>query len=226
MAIDTSGLLGSAQLAGVKVNPRGYAWRLARNQSGNLAADIVLGSQPPSQRTETPPFRLAFLAVTERLPHHLRHSLGGHRYWHSSRGRGRADHQQYRRSRRVLRHRRTRRLVRLPDLDAKGPSALAPPLRPPSPRPPLRHASRDQRDSADKTEPALAAEPTERMEATEATEPIERIDPAEPMDKIEPVEPMDKIDPLEPILSSEPAEPADRSELFVFPMPRFSHSGQ
>jgi hypothetical protein len=128
----------------------------------------------------------------------------------------------------VLRHRRTRRLVLLPDLDAKGPSALAPPLRTPGPRPlpVLRHASRDQRDSADKIEPALAAEPTEKMEATEATEPIERIDPAEPMDKIEPVEPMDKIDPLDPILSSEPAEPADRSEPFVFPMPRFSHSDQ
>jgi hypothetical protein len=66
MAIDASGLLGSAQLAGVKVNPRGYAWRLARNQSGNLAADIVLGSQPQSGHAETPPFRLAFLAVTEQ----------------------------------------------------------------------------------------------------------------------------------------------------------------
>jgi hypothetical protein len=65
MAIDASGLLGSAQLAGVKVNPRGYAWRQARNQSGNLAADIVLGSQPQSRRAETPPLRLAFLAVTE-----------------------------------------------------------------------------------------------------------------------------------------------------------------
>jgi hypothetical protein len=128
----------------------------------------------------------------------------------------------------VLRHRCTLGLVRLPDLDAKSPSALAPPLRTPSarPLPVLRHASRDQRDSADKIEPALAAEPTEIMEANEATEPIERIDPAEPMDKIEPVEPMDKMDPLDPILSSEPAEPADRSELFMFPIPRFSHSGQ
>jgi len=86
-----------------------------------------------------------------------------------------------------------------------------------------RHARRDQRDSADKIEPALAAEPIEKMEATDATEPIERTDPAEPMHKIEPVEPMDKIDPLDPILSSEPAEPADRGELFVYPMPGFSH---
>jgi hypothetical protein len=86
-----------------------------------------------------------------------------------------------------------------------------------------RHARRDQRDSADKIEPALAAEPTEKMEATEATEPIERTDPAEPMHRIEPAEPMDKIDPLDPMLRSEPAEPADRGELSVFPMLRFSH---
>jgi hypothetical protein len=89
-----------------------------------------------------------------------------------------------------------------------------------------RHASRDQRDSADKIEPALAAEPIEKREATEPTEPIERIDPAEPMDRIEPAEPIDKIDPLDPILRSEPAEPADRGELSVFPMLRFSHPGQ
>jgi hypothetical protein len=67
MAIDASGVLGSPQLAGVKVNPAGYAWRLARNQSGNLAADIVHGGQPRSGRAETPPFgRLAFLAVTDQ----------------------------------------------------------------------------------------------------------------------------------------------------------------
>ena len=73
-----------------------------------------------------------------------------------------------------------------------------------------RHARRDQRDSADKIEPALAAEPTEKREATEATEPIERTDPAEPMHRIEPADPIDKIDPLDPMLRSEPAEPADR----------------
>jgi hypothetical protein len=86
-----------------------------------------------------------------------------------------------------------------------------------------RHARTDQRDRADKIEPALAAEPTENMDATEATEPIERIDPAEPMLRIEPAEPMDKIDPLDPMLSSEPREPADRSALPAFPMPGFSH---
>jgi len=96
-----------------------------------------------------------------------------------------------------------------------------------------RHAQTDQRDSTDKTEPALAAEPTENMEAAEATAPIDKIDPAEPtdkiepaepIDKIEPVEPIDKIDPLDPMLSSEPAEWADRSELPMFPMPGFSHN--
>ena len=86
-----------------------------------------------------------------------------------------------------------------------------------------RHARRDQRDSADKIEPALAAEPIEKMEATEATEPIERTDPAEPMLRIEPAEPMDKIDPLDPMLRSEPAEPAARREISVFAMPGFSH---
>ena len=94
-----------------------------------------------------------------------------------------------------------------------------------------RHARRDQRDSADKiepalaadnTEPALAAEPTEKMEATEATEPIDRTDPAEPMHRIEPAEPIDKIDPLDPMLRSEPEEPARRG-LSVFLILRFSH---
>jgi hypothetical protein len=86
-----------------------------------------------------------------------------------------------------------------------------------------RHARMDQRDNADKIEPALAAEPTEKMEATEPTEPIDRIEPAEPMHRIEPAEPMDKIDPLDPMLRSEPAEPAGRGELSVFPMLGFSH---
>jgi hypothetical protein len=89
-----------------------------------------------------------------------------------------------------------------------------------------RHARRDQRDSAEKIEPALAAEPTEKMEATEATEPIDRTDPAEPMQRIEPAEPMDKIDPLDPMLTSEPAEPAGRGELSVFPILGFSHPGR
>jgi hypothetical protein len=67
MAIDASGVLGSRQVAGVKVNPPGYAWRLARNQTGNLAADVVLGGPPHSGPAETPPFgRLAYLAVTDQ----------------------------------------------------------------------------------------------------------------------------------------------------------------
>jgi hypothetical protein len=59
MAIDASGVLGSRQLAGVKVNAPGTAARLARNQggsgSGSLAADIVLSGQPPAGGAETPP---------------------------------------------------------------------------------------------------------------------------------------------------------------------------
>ena len=83
-----------------------------------------------------------------------------------------------------------------------------------------RHARIDQRDRADRTEPALAAEPTERMLPAEATEPIERIDPAEPMLRIEPAEPMDRIDPLDPMLNIEPFEPVSRCALPVIPMPR------
>ena len=65
MALDASAVLGSPQLAGVKVNPRGYAWRMARNQTGSLAARIVLGRQPAPGMAQTPRFgRLAFLAVT------------------------------------------------------------------------------------------------------------------------------------------------------------------
>jgi hypothetical protein len=66
MAIDASAVLGSPQRAGVKVNPRGYAWRMARNQAGTLPAAVVLGGQPHPGRAETPKFgRLAFLAVTD-----------------------------------------------------------------------------------------------------------------------------------------------------------------
>ena len=82
-----------------------------------------------------------------------------------------------------------------------------------------RHASSDWRDSADMTEPTLAAEQTERMLPAEATEPIERIDPAEPILRIEPVEPMDRIDPLDPMLKIEPVEPVSRCALPVIPMP-------
>lgn len=67
MALDASAVLGSPQRAGVKVNPRGSARRLAGNQSGGLAAGIVLGSQPDPGLAGTPHFgRLAFLAVTDQ----------------------------------------------------------------------------------------------------------------------------------------------------------------
>jgi hypothetical protein len=67
MAIDASDAPGSRQIAGVKVNPAGYAWRLARNQTGTMAADVVHGGQPHSGPAETPRFgRLAYLAVTDQ----------------------------------------------------------------------------------------------------------------------------------------------------------------
>ena len=65
MALDASQLLGSPQLAGAKVNPRGMARRVAGGVAGTLPARIVYG---PSNRTasDTPKFgRLAYLAVTE-----------------------------------------------------------------------------------------------------------------------------------------------------------------
>jgi hypothetical protein len=65
-----------------------------------------------------------------------------------------------------------------------------------------RQASSDHWDSADSTDPTLAAEP---IESTDPTEPIDKMDPLDPMDKIDPVEPIDRIDPLEPMLSMEPA---------------------
>jgi len=71
----------------------------------------------------------------------------------------------------------------------------------------------DQREKADKTEPALAAEPIENAEASEPTDPTDRIEPAEPMDKIEPDEPIDRIDPLDPMLRMEPEDPGERDEL-------------
>ena len=69
-----------------------------------------------------------------------------------------------------------------------------------------RQASTDQRESADRIEPALAAETTESTDATEPTEPIDKIEPAEPIDRIDPAEPIDKIDPLEPMLRMDPFE--------------------
>ena len=68
-----------------------------------------------------------------------------------------------------------------------------------------RQASTDQRESADRIDPALAAEPTDSTDATEPTEPIDKIDPAEPIDKIDPAEPIDKIEPAEPMLRMDPS---------------------
>ena len=66
-------------------------------------------------------------------------------------------------------------------------------------------ASTDHWDSADRTEPMLAAEPTESTDAIEPADPIDKIDPAEPMDRIDPADPMDRIDPLDPMLKMEPS---------------------
>jgi hypothetical protein len=68
-----------------------------------------------------------------------------------------------------------------------------------------RQARTDQRESADRIDPALAAEATESTEAREPTEPIDKIEPAEPIDKMDPAEPIDKIDPLEPMLRMDPS---------------------
>jgi hypothetical protein len=77
-----------------------------------------------------------------------------------------------------------------------------------SPRFPLpRQASSDHCDSADSTEPVLAAEKIASTDPTEPTEPIDRIEPAEPIDKMDPVDPIDRIDPLEPIDRIDPLEP-------------------
>ena len=65
VALDASQMLGSPQLAGVKVNPRGMAKRVARNVSGGLPARLAYGTSSPVT-SETPHFgRLAYLVVTE-----------------------------------------------------------------------------------------------------------------------------------------------------------------
>lgn len=65
MAFDASTVLGSPQLAGVKVNPRGMSKRVAGNIGGRLPARIVYGSAG-STTSESPNFgRLAYLAVTD-----------------------------------------------------------------------------------------------------------------------------------------------------------------
>jgi hypothetical protein len=70
-----------------------------------------------------------------------------------------------------------------------------------------RQASSDHWDSADSTDPTLAAEPIESTDPTEPTDAIDRIEPAEPIDKMDPLDPMDKIDPVEPIDRIDPLEP-------------------
>ena len=65
MAFDASQVLGSPQLAGVKVNPRGMSKRVAGNVVGRLPARVVYGSGGPTT-SEAPNFgRLAYLAVTD-----------------------------------------------------------------------------------------------------------------------------------------------------------------
>ena len=65
MAFDASQVLGSPQLAGVKVNPRGMSKRVAGNVVGRLPARVVYGSAGPTT-SEAPNFgRLAYLAVTD-----------------------------------------------------------------------------------------------------------------------------------------------------------------
>ena len=85
-----------------------------------------------------------------------------------------------------------------------------------------RQASTDQRESADRIDPTLAAEVTESMDAREPTEPIDKIDPAEPIDKTDPAEPIDKMDPAEPIDRIDPLEPMLRMDPSLFRMGSFS----
>jgi hypothetical protein len=70
----------------------------------------------------------------------------------------------------------------------------------------------DQRERADRIEPALAAEPIESTEASEPADATDRIEPAEPIDRIQPAEPIDRIEPLDPMLSMEPEDPSERDE--------------
>jgi hypothetical protein len=64
MALDASQVLGSPQIAGVKVNPSGMAKRVGVAIAGTLPARIVHG--PSGQTTSNAPKfgRLAYLAVT------------------------------------------------------------------------------------------------------------------------------------------------------------------
>ena len=65
MALDASQILGSSQLAGAKVNPRGMAKHVAGGVTGTLPARIAYG-QSVRPTFDTPKFgRLAYVAVTE-----------------------------------------------------------------------------------------------------------------------------------------------------------------
>jgi hypothetical protein len=66
MAIDASGVLGSRQLAGVKVSPLGTASRQITVRRG-VGAGIMVTDQPRPGPSDTPPFgRVAYLAVTDQ----------------------------------------------------------------------------------------------------------------------------------------------------------------
>jgi hypothetical protein len=80
MALDASGVLGSPQLAGVKVNPRGAGKSTAANFSGiygglvgaGIGAAAGMKAEQSQARmasgSETPRFgRLAYLPVTEKV---------------------------------------------------------------------------------------------------------------------------------------------------------------
>jgi hypothetical protein len=65
VALDASQLLGSPQLAGVKVNPLGMARRVSRGVAGQLPTRIAYGPSTPTT-PDTPEFgRLAYIAVTQ-----------------------------------------------------------------------------------------------------------------------------------------------------------------
>ena len=83
----------------------------------------------------------------------------------------------------------------------------------------------DQRERADRIEPALAAEPIENTEASEPADATDRIDPAEPIDRIEPAEPTDRIEPLDPMLRMEPDDPSERDEPGEFRIATFWQAG-
>ncbi len=67
MALDASEVLGAPQLAGVRVNPRGFSLRQSSLQVGTVPTTIVLGRRSDPDSGATPRFgRLAFLAVTNQ----------------------------------------------------------------------------------------------------------------------------------------------------------------